>query len=70
MKMQEGKCGMMMMDTNNDGKVSKEEFMARHEAMFSKMDANGDGVVDADEMKAMQDKCRNNMKEGRCGGML
>ena len=74
----EGKCGGMkagaaenmagpaMMDANKDGKVSKEEFIKGHEAMFSKMDANKDGVLDKAEMgKPMDGKCG----EGKCGGM-
>ena len=77
-KPMEGKCGGMkagatenmagpaMMDANKDGKVSKEEFIKGHEAMFSKMDANKDGVLDKTEMgKMMQGKCG----EGKCGGM-
>ena len=77
-KTMEGKCGGMkagatenmagpaMMDANKDGKVSKEEFIKGHEAMFSKMDANKDGVLDKAEMgKPMDGKCG----EGKCGGM-
>ena len=77
-KPMEGKCGGMkagaaesmagpaMMDANKDGKVSKEEFIKGHEAMFSKMDANKDGVLDKAEMgKTMDGKCG----EGKCGGM-
>jgi uncharacterized low-complexity protein len=56
----EGKCGMEMMDADKDGKVSKDEFIAAHEAMFVKHDANKDGFVDAAEMKRA--------KEGSCGG--
>ena len=59
----EGKCGMTMMDTDNDGTVSKDEYMAAKEANFAKMDANSDGVLSADEMKAREGKCG----EGKCG---
>ena len=65
-KASENKCGAAMMDANKDGKVSKEEFMKAHEAMFSNMDANKDGSIDKTEMGKMMDgKCG----EGKCGGM-
>jgi len=41
-----------MMDTDKDGKVTKAEFTAAEDQMFSKADANGDGVITADEMQA------------------
>ena len=64
MKMGEGQCGMMMADTNKDGKISKEEAMKHHEEMFAMMDANKDGFIDKDEMaKGMK------AKEGKCGNM-
>lgn len=84
-KMGEGKCGagrcgaaMMktgkdgkdcMADTNQDGKVSKEEFTKQHEAMFDMMDANKDGFIDKDEMARMMDGKCDGMKagEGKCG---
>jgi uncharacterized low-complexity protein len=60
----EGKCGGMMMkkmDADEDGAVSKEEFMQHHEKKFTKKDKNEDGKLTEDEMKMM--------KEGKCGGM-
>ena len=39
-------------DANSDGKVSKEEFLAKR-PMFDKMDGNHDGSVTSDEVKAM-----------------
>ncbi len=56
----EGKCGMKRMDVNGDGKVTKDEFMQGHEAMFDSMDANGDGVIDVDEHQGhhRRGKCR------------
>jgi Ca2+-binding EF-hand superfamily protein len=39
-------------DTNSDGKVSKDEFLAKR-PIFDKIDANHDGTVTADEVKAM-----------------
>ncbi len=53
-------------DTNKDGVVSKEEFMAKHQEradkMFSKLDANNDGKVDEAELKAMHAKCDRHAK--------
>ena len=67
----EGKCGMKMMDADGDGKVTKDEFDAAHEAMFSKKDKNADGVLDASEMegKCGEGKCggAKTTKEGKCG---
>ena len=71
----QGKCGGMKagaagsncaaMDADKDGKVSKEEFMKGHEAMFARKDANKDGFIDKDEMgKMTEGKCG----EGKCGG--
>ena len=36
---------MHMMDTNNDGKVTKEEFMAYHEKVWEMMDKNHKGYM-------------------------
>jgi hypothetical protein len=38
------------MDTNKDGKVSKEEFMAHYEKMFKSTDVDGDGFLTKDEL--------------------
>ncbi|MFA7388629.1 MAG: EF-hand domain-containing protein [Thiohalobacteraceae bacterium] len=70
--MKEGKCGgMKMLDADGDGKVTREEFDKKHDAMFGKMDANSDGVIDADEMTKMREKMRSGKggMEGKCGGM-
>jgi hypothetical protein len=66
MKGMEG-CGdnmRTMMDTDKDGKVSKEEFIKQHEDMFAAMDKNGDKVLDQSEMGQM-----GQMMEGHCSGM-
>jgi Ca2+-binding EF-hand superfamily protein len=40
------------MDTNKDGKVSKEEWNAFHDTKFSSMDKDNDGFVTHEEFKA------------------
>jgi len=64
----EGMCGMARMDTDGDGKVSKDEFMQGHAALFETIDQNDDGVIDQTERGAHMGKTRGCMKEGRCGG--
>ncbi len=63
----EGKCGMARMDADGDGKVTKDEFMQGHEAMFHKIDQNGDGVIDQAEREAHMGKMKGFMKGGKCG---
>jgi len=41
------------MDTNADGKISKEEFMAYHEKMWDSMKKDSTGMVDAKSMMMM-----------------
>ena len=41
-----------MMDTNGDGKISREEHTAGAKKMFEQCDANHDGIVTAAEMDA------------------
>jgi len=65
-KAAEGKCGakaMAMMDADKDGKVSRAECAAHHDAMFTKADANKDGYVTPVEADAMM----KSMHEGKCG---
>jgi len=38
------------LDTNGDGQISKEEYMARTDERFQAMDVNGDGVLTEDEI--------------------
>ncbi len=44
---------MTMVDRNNDGKISKDEFIKHHEDMFVVMDTNKDGFLDDSEMHHM-----------------
>lgn len=53
MKCGHGMMQMQNMDTDNDGTVSKEEFMKAHETMWDGMKKNKDGLVDAKEMQMM-----------------
>jgi Ca2+-binding EF-hand superfamily protein len=63
------KHSMMDADTNKDGAISKDEFMASHQTradkMFTKMDANKDGKIDQAERDAMKAK----MKDHKMGDM-
>ena len=43
---------MAMMDKDGDHKVTKEEFLAGHQAIFAQMDTNGDKQLSADEWVA------------------
>jgi len=61
----EGHKGKMMekVDTDGDGKISKAEFMAKHESKFMKMDVDGDGFISKEEMKEAKGKMKNKMKD-------
>ena len=53
-------------DTNNDGKVSMDEFKVQHEKrmneMFKRMDTSGDGFIDETERKAAREEMGKNCK--------
>ena len=57
---------MGKMDTNNDGQVSKEEWIKHHEEMFTKLDADGDGNITKEEFKAFK-KAMKDKKEDKDG---
>ena len=75
----EGGCGMAMMDTDKDGRLSRAEFNAAHkgsEEKFAGHDGDGDGFITQAEMDAhhasmKQEKDDGGMKkmqaEGKCG---
>lgn len=54
---------MKQFDTNNDGKVSKDEFMKPTEEQFAHMDSNHDGALDAAEVKAFNNEMQQRMQE-------
>lgn len=47
--------GMDAMDRNEDGKISKEEFMQAHEDLFAHMDQDNDGMLKMSDMGMMHD---------------
>lgn len=50
-----GGMDMKMMDSNNDGMISKEEFMKHHESMYGKMKKDSNGMVSTKDMQMMMD---------------
>lgn len=67
-----GKCGgyLKKYDANDDGKVTRKEFIQGHEEKFDRLDKDGDGVLKGDELhKGREGKCggKDKMKEGKCG---
>lgn len=58
--------GKMMsgVDTDGDGKISRQEFMKHHGVMFDENDANKDGFMDQDEMREMMKKMHGYDKSG------
>lgn len=53
-----GKKVFSLMDSNNDGAISKEELTTFHSERFSKIDADADGLVTKQEFKAFRKKQR------------
>ena len=43
--------GLRNMDTNDDGKITRQEFTAKIDQHFAKMDKNNDGVIQHQELK-------------------
>ena len=46
---------MKMMDTDNDGMISKQEFIKHHESMYDKMKKGSNGMVSLKDMQMMHD---------------
>lgn len=51
------------MDTNNDGMISRDEFMKAHDAMWDKMPKNKDGMVSIADMQKMHDERKEEHQE-------
>jgi Ca2+-binding EF-hand superfamily protein len=47
-----------LMDSNNDGSLSKEELLSFHQQRFTSMDTDADGLVTKEEMKNHRQKKR------------
>lgn len=54
-----------MHDTNGDGVISKDEFLAKVEERFGKMDADGNGEITKEEAQAAHEAMREKWKERR-----
>lgn len=50
-------------DTNQDGRVDKDEFLRPTEAQFDHMDTNKDGALDQAEVKAFNEEMQKRMQE-------
>jgi len=50
----QGNGAMRAMDTDGDGRISREEFVNGSLKIFDRTDANHDGVVDTQELSAFQ----------------
>jgi hypothetical protein len=53
------------LDADKDGKVSRQEYLARQSEAFSKTDANADGFVTPEEMAAQHEKRHADMSAKR-----
>ncbi len=72
----EGKCGLEHLDSDGDGRVSRDEFQAAGKpmAMFDRIDTDGDGYLSAEELRvhhaarhAHADDAEGGCGEGKCG---
>jgi Ca2+-binding EF-hand superfamily protein len=49
---------LQRVDTNGDGRISRDEMRVQDDKRFAKLDANGDGFIDKGEMDAGRDKMK------------
>jgi Ca2+-binding EF-hand superfamily protein len=54
---------MERVDTDGNGVITKEEFMARHEEMFAKIDSDNDGSLTKEEMQTARQDMKKKWKE-------
>lgn len=52
-------------DANNDGAITREEFLARPTQMFARLDTNNDGVISADERPQRRERPEGERTERR-----
>ncbi len=45
-------------DANNDGNITREEFLARPLEMFARLDANSDGIISSTEREGARERMR------------
>lgn len=55
---------LMQMDTNGDGKLSREELPERMAGLMERLDTNGDGMLDKAELEAMAQRFQGRGGEG------
>jgi hypothetical protein len=60
-----GKDHFDKLDTNKDGKISRDEYMAKCTNRFKAMDANNDGFVTQEEYDRAREKVKEKMMERR-----
>lgn len=60
-----GHGGMQGADANNDGNITRDEFLARPVAMFDRMDANDDGVISTAERPQRRERPEGERAERR-----
>ncbi|MCB1736431.1 MAG: EF-hand domain-containing protein [Gammaproteobacteria bacterium] len=58
-----GAMFLRQFDADNDGKVTRDEFIKPSEAQFERMDSNHDGAVDASELEALKVEMMQRMQQ-------
>ena len=59
-----GRRAMARIDADDDGRISRDEFVGRQGRVFERLDANGDDAVSADELDAALE-ARQSRREAR-----